>query len=354
MNVIKRTGTTEAYDGRKIINAMAKAFGSTGNAVSRETLQKLLGIIEKKLEAETPKTVEKIQDLVEQTLMEAGFFEEGKRYILFRQKRNEFRRLRADICELIVHGDSAQRERLDKVFSGIQKDYSDDVYSLSILKAKLMSFLKDGMTRQEQLSTLVRASSELASPEGPKWEFIAARLLNFSFRETLSDKIEELKIGNLFEKIEYLTEEGLYGSYILRAYSKEEILEAERFIVPERDHLFTFSGLDLLLKRYVIRTRKHVPVETPQEMFLGIALHLAMNEKANRMEWVRRFYDILSRMEVTMATPTLANARKPYHQLSSCFIDTVPDSLNGIYRSLDNFAKVSKFGGGMGLYFGKV
>ena len=354
MNVIKRTGTTEAYDGRKIINAMAKAFGSTGNAVSRETLQKLLGIIEKKLEAETPKTVEKIQDLVEQTLMEAGFFEEGKRYILFRQKRNEFRRLRADICELIVHGDSAQRERLDKVFSGIQKDYSDDVYSLSILKAKLMSFLKDGMTRQEQLSTLVRASSELASPEGPKWEFIAARLLNFSFRETLSAKIEELKIGNLFEKIEYLTEEGLYGSYILRAYSKEEILEAERFIVPERDHLFTFSGLDLLLKRYVIRTRKHVPVETPQEMFLGIALHLAMNEKANRMEWVRRFYDILSRMEVTMATPTLANARKPYHQLSSCFIDTVPDSLNGIYRSLDNFAKVSKFGGGMGLYFGKV
>ena len=354
MNVIKRTGTTEAYDGRKIINAMAKAFGSTGNAVSRETLQKLLGIIEKKLEAETPKTVEKIQDLVEQTLMEAGFFEEGKRYILFRQKRNEFRRLRADICELIAHGDSAQRERLDKVFSGIQKDYSDDVYSLSILKAKLMSFLKDGMTRQEQLSTLVRASSELASPEGPKWEFIAARLLNFSFRETLSAKIEELKIGNLFEKIEYLTEEGLYGSYILRAYSKEEILEAERFIVPERDHLFTFSGLDLLLKRYVIRTRKHVPVETPQEMFLGIALHLAMNEKANRMEWVRRFYDILSRMEVTMATPTLANARKPYHQLSSCFIDTVPDSLNGIYRSLDNFAKVSKFGGGMGLYFGKV
>ena len=55
-----------------------------------------------------------------------------------------------------------------------------------------------------------------------------------------------------------------------------------------------------------------------------------------------------------MATPTMSNARKPYHQLSSCFVDTVPDSLDGIYRSLDNFAKVSKFGGGMGMYFGKV
>ena len=89
-------------------------------------------------------------------------------------------------------------------------------------------------------------------------------------------------------------------------------------------------------------------------MFLGIALHLAMKEKSNRLEWVRRFYDMTSSLKVTMATPTLSNARKPYHQLSSCFIDTVPDSLDGIYRSIDNFAKVSKFGGGMGLYFGKV
>ena len=87
---------------------------------------------------------------------------------------------------------------------------------------------------------------------------------------------------------------------------------------------------------------------------MGIALHLAMEEKKDRLYWVRKFYDMLSRMYVTMATPTLSNARKPYHQLSSCFIDTVSDSLEGIYRSIDNFARVSKFGGGMGLYFGKV
>ena len=130
--------------------------------------------------------------------------------------------------------------------------------------------------------------------------------------------------------------------------------EAEDFLCPERDELFTYSGLDLLLKRYVIQSRSRVPLETPQEMFLGIALHLAMNEGSDRMGWVKRFYDMLSRMEVTMATPTMSNARKPYHQLSSCFVDTVPDSLDGIYRSLDNFAKVSKFGGGMGMYFGKV
>jgi len=95
-------------------------------------------------------------------------------------------------------------------------------------------------------------------------------------------------------------------------------------------------------------------IERVQEMFLGIALHLAMPEKEDRLMWVRRIYDLLSKLEVTMATPTLSNSRKPSHQLSSCFIDTIPDSLDGIYRSLDNFSQVSKFGGGMGMYFGKV
>ena len=87
---------------------------------------------------------------------------------------------------------------------------------------------------------------------------------------------------------------------------------------------------------------------------MGVAMHLGMKEKENRLTIVRRFYDMLSLQKVTMATPTLANARKPYHQLSSCFIDTVPDSLDGIYTSISNFAEVSKFGGGMGMYLGKV
>ena len=124
---------------------------------------------------------------------------------------------------------------------------------------------------------------------------------------------------------------------------------------PDRNELLNFSGLDLLLKRYVIKSYAGKVLERVQEMFLGIALHLALPEKKeDRLLWVRRIYDLLSRLEVTMATPTLSNARKPNHQLSSCFIDTVPDSLDGIYRSLDNFSQVSKFGGGMGMYFGKV
>lgn len=153
----------------------------------------------------------------------------------------------------------------------------------------------------------------------------------------------------------YLTERGLYGDYILASYSVSELEEAAAFMVSERDELFAYSGLDLLISRYVIRAHDHTPLESPQEMFLGIALHLAINEEpTQRLAWVKRFYDMLSKLEVTMATPTLSNARKPDHQLSSCFIDTVPDSLVGIYRSIDNFAQVSKYGGGMGMYLGKV
>ena len=90
-------------------------------------------------------------------------------------------------------------------------------------------------------------------------------------------------------------------------------------------------------------------------MFMGIAMHLAIPEKKeSRIYWAKRIYNCLSTLKATMATPTMSNARKPFYQLSSCFIDTVDDSLKGIYKSLDNFASVSKFGGGMGVYFGKV
>lgn len=254
----------------------------------------------------------------------------------------------------IFKEDAELQALLRTVLEGICSDFTDEAYSLELLEEKFRSFARPGMEEPELWAALVKAAVELTSAQSPKWELIAARLLRASFRRELSGRLKVLGITDFYSKLCYLTEEKLYGEYILEHYTKEEIQEAETFLCPERDHLFTYSGLDLLLKRYVIRSRRQEPLETPQEMFLGIALHLAMEEKKDRLYWVRKFYDMLSRMYVTMATPTLSNARKPYHQLSSCFIDTVSDSLEGIYRSIDNFARVSKFGGGMGLYFGKV
>ncbi|MBU3806733.1 MAG: ribonucleoside-diphosphate reductase subunit alpha [Candidatus Fournierella pullistercoris] len=347
MEIKKRSGQLEPYDGSKIVEAMKKSFASVGAVPQQSVLEELLQAVEAHLGNECA-SVEEIQDEVERTLMAQGYFDAAKSYILYRSKRSELRQARAQI---VTHAGVPQ---LEECLERIQKDFEQLTYPLTALWAKFSGFAKPDMNQKEMMAALVKAAVELTTPEAPQWEFIAARLLNLSFQLQLAPHLESRGITDLYSKIRFLTDEELYGSYILEHYSRAEIQEAEAFLCPQRDDLFTYSGLDLLLKRYVIHTRQHIPLETPQEMFLGIALHLAMEEKSDRMMWVKRFYDMLSRMEVTMATPTLSNARKPYHQLSSCFIDTVPDSLEGIYRSIDNFAQVSKFGGGMGMYFGKV
>lgn len=236
----------------------------------------------------------------------------------------------------------------------IEARWPKEEYSPELLAHKFSAFVKKNMEPEEALSLLIQAAAELTRKEAPDWEYIAAYLLLVRFRINLREEDKKHGIGSFYDRIRYLTGENLYGSYIMEYYSREELEEAGGLIDEKRDLLFNYAGLDLLLSRYVIRSRQNIPLESPQEMFLGISLHLAMKEQKDRMKWVKRFYDMLSTLKVTMATPTLSNARKPYHQLSSCFIDTVPDSLDGIYRSIDNFAKVSKFGGGMGLYFGKV
>ena len=238
--------------------------------------------------------------------------------------------------------------------SQVMKKFPEAEYNVCKLEQGYERLKRENMTEEDILQALTKADVELTQETEPKWEYIGARFLYMKFEKRLKTELAKRGIESFYEKIQYLTKEGLYGSYILENYSEEEILEAESYMKPERNNLFNYSGLDLLLNRYVIQTHDHIKLETPQEMYMGIALHLAMKEMKDKMKWVKKFYDMLSKQEVTMATPTLSNARKPYHQLSSCFIDVVPDSLEGIYRSIDNFAKVSKFGGGMGMYFGKV
>ena len=242
---------------------------------------------------------------------------------------------------------------LTEVIEGIRKEFGKE-YDLEQLYDRMGAFLSPGHSDNDTLSALTKAAAELTTQEAPRWEMIAARFRMLEFGQELQKTMAKYHLDTFYEKLHWLTEQGFYGSYILKQYSKEEVDEFETWIDDRRNLLFTYSGLELLLSRYVICDRKGVPLETPQELFMGIAMHLAMKEKNDRKTWVRRFYDMLSTLKVTMATPTLSNARKPYYQLSSCFIDTVPDSLDGIYRSIDSFAKVSKFGGGMGLYFGKV
>ena len=347
--IIKRNNEKQEYDKHKIAHAISKCFDACGTPIEQDKLDRIVEYVDNLVvNSDEIWSVEQIQDSVEHALMKEGYLTEAKKYILYREKQTELRKIKYEIAEKVGI------PKLFNVLSKIKNDFTDEVYSLSILNNKFNNFVKANDTRDEAMDAIIYAAAELSSEQAPKWEYIAARLLSIKFSTNLKEIEESHGIHSFYEKISYLTNEGLYGDYILSHYSREELEEAYSFIDESRNELFTYSALELLLKRYVIRSRKNIPLESPQEMYLGISLHLAMNEKNDKMKWVHKFYDTLSKLYVTMATPTLSNARRPFHQLSSCFIDTVPDSLEGIYRSIDNFAQVSKSGGGMGLYFGKV
>ncbi|MCI9132434.1 ribonucleoside-diphosphate reductase subunit alpha [Thomasclavelia cocleata] len=345
MIIQKRNGQYQDYDNNKIKKALEKAFKSLDQSIKENDLELIIKDIEQSIYNQI--NVEMIQDYVEESLMKHGYLQVAKAYILYRQKHSERRRVMNELLDLL------KDKNIEHILLAIQHDYPQEEYSLQLLLVKFKSFYKENMNFQDTLTILAKASNELISKEAPKWEMISARFLSYEINRRVNQKMVEYNIENLYDKIHYLTNQGYYGKYILEYYSQVEIEELSDYLDDKRDELFTYSGLELVMKRYLIQDHQHEILEKPQEMFMLISMHLAMKEN-DKIRWAKEFYDILSTLKVTMATPTMSNARKPFHQMSSCFIDTVDDSLAGIYKSIDNFAKVSKNGGGMGLYFGKV
>lgn len=243
--------------------------------------------------------------------------------------------------------------KLLNIINSLKDDFDNQRYPLDKLYLKFDAFTTDNMNEDEYLNALIQAASELVETESPDFEFIAGRFLMYRLNKNIDIECTKLNIHSFLDKIIFLEKNNLYGSYIRQHYSDDEINELERYMDSKRDNLFNYAGLLLLIKRYLIRNHEGVILEKVQEMFMGISMHLSINEK-DKISFCKRLYDVLSTLKLTMATPTMSNARRPYNQLSSCFIDTVPDSLDGIYRAITNFAQVSKHGGGMGLYFGKV
>lgn len=351
MKIIKRNGQICEYNRDNILRAVYLTFQALGTGILPQESEIIADAVEDKLPVETedPLPVETVQDYLEIALMERGHFDAVKLLILTRSERTKARTEREGLLRYF-----AGCPKINRCLKELQREFPEELYRLPHLTAKFATFYKPGTSRSDALALLVKAAAELTTQDAPRWEHIAARFVLLRFYEALEGYEADSAITSYPAKVAYLVQEELYGRYITEAYSREELAEAAGFMKPERDKLFNYSGIELLMKRYLVHDRSGRVLETPQEMFLGIALHLAMKEPKDRLHWVQRFYDMLSTLKVTVATPTLSNARKPFHQLSSCFIDTVPDSLDGIYRSIDNFAMVSKYGGGMGLYFGKV
>lgn len=226
---------------------------------------------------------------------------------------------------------------------------------------------KNGMSTKEIQQVLIRSAIEkvIVNDESEnggglnrmnsKWQYVAARLFLFDlYKEAkISRNYKTFGYGDFNELVEMLVERGIYTEDFITKYSKAQRKELADYIDPDRDFLFNYEGVKLLADRYLVQGMDGEVLELPQERFMAIAMHLASVEE-DKVHYAKAFYDLLSKLKMTVATPTLANAGTTFNQLSSCFISTVSDNLWSIYDVNSKFSKVSKHGGALGIYLGKV
>ncbi|MDY0404428.1 ribonucleoside-diphosphate reductase subunit alpha [Virgibacillus sp. 179-BFC.A HS] len=229
---------------------------------------------------------------------------------------------------------------------------------LDSYKEKVLQAIVADTSVEKAADLLIKRALENIDEANPDWTFFAARIyLHTLYQNAGANRGYETgkKYGDFFALLQTLTKEGIYTEMLLEKYSKEEIDHFASFIDPERDRLFTYLGIYTLATRYLATDHEKNTYELPQERWMVIAMHLMQDEdRAKRTDYVLEAYWALSNLYMTVATPTLNNAGKTHGQLSSCFIETVDDSLQSIYDSNTDIAKLSKNGGGIGVYMGKI
>ncbi|GAB3048732.1 ribonucleoside-diphosphate reductase subunit alpha [Virgibacillus ainsalahensis] len=225
-------------------------------------------------------------------------------------------------------------------------------------KEKSLRMLNTANFSAKTVDMLIKNALENIDEAEPDWTYLAARIyLQQLYREASENRNDESTnlYGNFYQLIETLTEQGIYSSAILSKYTKDEIDHFAEQIQPQNDSLFNYLGIYSLATRYLATDHEKNTFELPQERWMIISMYLMQDEdQSHRSKFVTEAYWALSNLYMTVATPTLNNAGKTHGQLSSCFIDTVDDSLQAIYDSNTDIAKLSKNGGGIGVYMGKI
>lgn len=255
-------------------------------------------------------------------------------------------------------------ETLD--ISKIQKFTKDAVAGLndvnqSELEVDAQIQFRNKITTEEIQQTLIKTAADKIDVERPDWTFVAARLFLYDLYHKVMHNVgkgdpkkyfatHKADYGHLRD---YFAHGQACGRIVIGLAHKFDLDLLQSHIMPERDLQFTYLGIKTLYDRYLLKDKQGSPIELPQQMFMAIAMFLAQNEN-DPNHWAIEFYNILSKFEVMAATPTLSNARTPRHQLSSCYIGSTPDNIEGIFDSYKEMALLSKYGGGIGWDYSKV
>ncbi|MEN8174314.1 MAG: ribonucleoside-diphosphate reductase subunit alpha [Pseudomonadota bacterium] len=379
LHVMRRNGKLTAFDAGKIAVALTKAFlaveGGSAAASPRvhETVEKLTRQVVDALTRRVPEGgtlhIEDIQDQVELGLMRSSEHKVARAYVLYREQQAQKRAEKAAeegpaeqslVNVTLADGSSTPLdiERLRNLVAEACKGLAET--DAEMILNDTCRNLFEGITESDVSQSLVMSARTLIDQD-PNYSHAAARLLLDILRR---EALDFLHLG-----IEVVTQEQMgehYGEYF-RAYIKRaadlELLDKrltqydlDRLIAalrPERDLQFTYLGLQTLYDRYFIHDGDGTRFELPQAFFMRVAMGLAINE-IDREARAIEFYDLLSRFDFMSSTPTLFNSGTLRPQLSSCYLTTVRDDLDGIYSSIRDNALLSKFAGGLGNDWSRV
>ena len=370
IKVIRRNGTVTPFNANKIAIAMTKAFkaveGESASTSSRihelvTTLtQTIADTFKRRLKSGGTLNIEDIQDQVELALMRAGEHKVAVAYVLYREDRRRAREKAAEqktqeqkkndfILHVTLNDGSIEPLNLDALTQQVTRACQNlDSVNPELILEDVKRNLFDNVPEAEVSNALIMSARTLIEKE-PQYSYVAARLLlDATHKEAYQ-----------FLKLPHINTDDMYREYFsayLTAGVKHELLDKrmldfdiEQLIAamqPQRDLQFTYLGLQTLYDRYFLHW-EDTRFELPQAFFMRVAMGLAMEESAKEQRAIE-FYHLLSSFDFMSSTPTLFNSGTLRPQLSSCYLTTIPDDLDGIYSAIKDNALLSKYAGGLG------
>ena len=382
--VIRRNGKVTGFDASKISVAVTKAFldveGGTAAASTRvhEKVEALTGQVVRALTRRMPSGgtvhIEDIQDQVELALMRAAEQKVARAYVIYREERARARIEKEKQQEAKIEQAKASDGINVKTKEGALKKLDMDRLSAVVNEAcdglervegrliidDALRNLFDGVNETDVNPALVMSARSLIEKE-PNYTYVAARLLLDKLRR---EALSYLNHSDTEATQAQMTEQyPLYFKKYIEAAASLDLLAHElvkydltnlgQALKPERDQLFTYLGLQTLYDRYFIHTDNRTRIELPQVFFMRVAMGLAINELDREAKAIE-FYELLSSFDFMSSTPTLFNSGTCRPQLSSCYLSTVPDNLDGIFSAIKDDALLSKFAGGLGNDWSRV
>jgi len=231
-----------------------------------------------------------------------------------------------------------------------------DLAGVSASQVEMQSGIQfyDGITTAEVQEILIRSASDLIDLEHPNYQFVAARLLLFAVRKQLFGRMHECP--TVLEHTQKCVELGIYDAEILSLYDAEEFDKLQSFIDHGRDYLFTYAGLRQVVDKYLVQDRSNGQVyETPQFMYLLIAATIfSKYPKETRLDYVKRYYDAISKHKINIPTPIMAGVRTPLRQYASCVLVDVDDTLDSIFSSDMAIGRYVAQRAGIGINAGRI